>query len=411
MIHSDSFLATGNQDKKNILVSRSAFGTLLLLVFLDNIGFAIVVPYLYFYLLTLGSSPVTYGLLLASYSLLSFIFTPIVARISDRFGRRKILLAALGVSSLSYFIFGSAQTMWILFVGRMLSGTTAATVPVAQAYVADVTTKNERIKYLGYLGAAAGLAFILGPAIGGTLSSLLGYALPSFLASALAFANLVLAYFLLPEPTLFRDPEKTKISLAPLLDVLKQKQILLLLSIYFLFFMSFILLQTAISPWLQQIFGFGSLETGLLFFFGGSINVFTQAILLPKLNKRKNRLKLIVYSITILTIGLLAMTIVQNVVLLLAIEALIFFSIGILYVTLNTLISINTSDEAQGGTLGLAWAAAALAQTIAPIIATTVFSFGVYVGYDGLVFAVSALIATTALPLALSLRIYPKTVS
>ena len=148
MIHSDSFLATGNQDKKNILVSRSAFGTLLLLVFLDNIGFAIVVPYLYFYLLTLGSSPVTYGLLLASYSLLSFIFTPIVARISDRFGRRKILLAALGVSSLSYFIFGSAQTMWILFVGRMLSGTTAATVPVAQAYVADVTTKNERIKYL-----------------------------------------------------------------------------------------------------------------------------------------------------------------------------------------------------------------------------------------------------------------------
>jgi len=94
-----------------------------------------------------------------------------VARLSDRFGRRKILLAALAVSSASYFIFGAAQVIWLLFVGRMLAGTTAATVPVAQAYVADVTNHNDRLKYRGILGAAAGIAFILGPAIGGTLSS------------------------------------------------------------------------------------------------------------------------------------------------------------------------------------------------------------------------------------------------
>ena len=174
-------LATNNQADSRVSVGRSALSVLFLVVFLDNLGFAIVVPYLYFYMLELGGSPFLYGLLLASYSLLSFIFTPFVARISDRFGRRKIILVALAVSSFSYFIFGAAQAIWLLFVGRMLSGTTAATVPIAQAYVADVTTKNDRLQYLGLLGAAAGLAFITGPAIGGTLSGLFGYAVPSSL--------------------------------------------------------------------------------------------------------------------------------------------------------------------------------------------------------------------------------------
>jgi DHA1 family tetracycline resistance protein-like MFS transporter len=112
---------------------------------------------------------------------MSFVFTPFLARLSDSFGRRKILLIGLAVSSLSYFLFGSAQAIWLLFLGRMLSGTTAATVPVAQAYVADVTAPNQRLRYLGLLGAAASIAFILGPAIGGTLSSLFRYGVPSFL--------------------------------------------------------------------------------------------------------------------------------------------------------------------------------------------------------------------------------------
>jgi MFS family permease len=111
---------------------RSTFGVLFSVVFLDNLGYAIVVPYLYFYVRALGGSTLLYGVLLASYSLMSFIFTPLVARFSDRYGRRKILLAALAVSSFSYFIFGASQAIWLLFLGRMLSGTTAATVPIAK---------------------------------------------------------------------------------------------------------------------------------------------------------------------------------------------------------------------------------------------------------------------------------------
>jgi MFS family permease len=238
-----------NHQTRRVSNSRSTFSILFSVVFLDNLSYAIVVPYLFFYVLALGGSTLLYGVLLASYSLMSFIFTPLVARLSDSYGRRKILLVALAVSSISYFVFGAAQAIWLLFLGRMLSGTTAATVPVAQAYVADITAPNQRLRYLGLLGAAAGLAFILGPAIGGTLSSLFGYGLPSFLASALALGNLISAFFLLPEPTSF-NIKRTVISFVALLAILRKRKIALLLGIYFLFYH---LSRGGSSPWLQTV--------------------------------------------------------------------------------------------------------------------------------------------------------------
>jgi MFS transporter, DHA1 family, tetracycline resistance protein len=368
-------------------------------VFLDNLGFAIVVPYLYFYVNSFGGSPFLYGVLLASYSLLSFIFTPIVARLSDRYGRRRILLVALAISSFSYFIFGTANALWILFLGRMLAGTTAATVPVAQAYVADVTSQKDRLRYLGLLGAAAGVAFILGPAIGGTLSELFGYAVPSFLASALALTNLISAYFQLPEPPRFDvDQKKTAFSFEQLKAVLEKKQIILLLAAYFLFFVAFVFLQASLSPWLQTVFGFGSLQTGLVFFFIGGISAFTQAIVLPKLSKNRSRSSLTLTSIVILAAGLFVLAIVENLILLFIVAAVISFGFGIQYITLNTLISLNAPDEAQGGTLGVAWAIAGLAQTIAPVLAAATFAFGVSAGFNGLVFAVSAAISLSTIP-------------
>ena len=386
---------------------KATFSVLFSVVFLDNLGFAIVVPYLYFYVQSLGGDALLYGILLAAYSLMSFIFTPIVARLSDRYGRRKILLAALAVASLAYFLFGTAQMLWVLFLGRMLSGTTAATVPVAQAYVADVTTKEQRLKYLGLLGAAAGLAFIFGPAIGGTLSTYFGYGVPSFLASALAFTNLVSAYFLLPEPAAF-NTKRTVLSFRALLATIRKRKMVLLLATYFLFFVAFVFLQSALSPWLQTVFGFGSLETGLVFFFIGAVSVFTQAVLLPLLSKKLDRTSLVILGIIFFVAGLSILSVVSNFAVLLAVAALSSFGFGIQFVTYNTLISINASEAAQGGTLGVAWAIAGAAQSIAPVLAASAFSFGASVGFVGLAFLVSALIGLATVPLVL---VFKKAVS
>lgn len=167
--------------------SRVALSILLSVVFLDNLGYAIVFPYLLFDIKSLGGDAFVYGLLLSAYSLMSFIFSPIIARLSDRYGRRSILLFALLVSGSSYVVFGVANVLWFLFLSRMIAGTTAATVPVAQAYVADVTTEKERLKYLGWTSAAGGLAFIVGQIMGGVLSNFFGFAVPSFFGCGSCF--------------------------------------------------------------------------------------------------------------------------------------------------------------------------------------------------------------------------------
>ncbi len=400
-----SVLSADNEPPADVSASRSALAVLFSVVFLDNLGFAIVLPYLYFYATSLGASPLTYGVLLASYSLMSFVSTPIVARLSDRYGRRRILLVALAVSSFSYFVFGTANSVWLLFLGRMLAGTTAATVPVAQAYVADVTSSKDRLRYLGLLGAAAGLAFILGPAIGGPLGDLLGYSVPSFLASALALSNLISAYLRLPEPSRFGGIEKKEsVSFKSLNEVLKKKQIRLLFVVYFLFFMAFVFLQATLSPWLQAVFGFSALQTGLLFFCIGGVSTFTQAILLPKLAKKRSRTTLTVAGVLALATGLAILSLATDLVSLTAIIIVISFGFGILYLTLNTLISTNAPSAAQGGTLGVAWALAALAQTLAPALATSAFSYGLSVGFSGLAFLISAAISFATLPLVLTFR-------
>ena len=194
------------------------------------------------------------------------------------------------------------------------------------------------------------------------------------------------------------------LSFRALLAVLRKQKIALLLGIYFLFFVAFVFLQAALSPWLQKVFGFGSLQTGLVFFFVGAVSVFTQAVLLPILSKKLSRLTLTLLGIGVLTVGLLALAVVGNLAFLFVVAALISFGFGVQIVTLNTLISLNTPKDAQGGSLGVAWAIAGLAQTISPVFAASAFSFGVSVGFNGLVFIVSAAISVATVPLVLIFR-------
>jgi len=259
------------------------------------------------------------------------------------------------------------------------------------------------------LGAAAGTAFILGPALGGTLSSTFGYAVPSFLASALALVNLVSAYFRLPEPTRSSDAGKNALSVASLKDILRRKVMALLLATYFLFFVALVFLQSTLSPWVQDTFGWSSFEAGLIFFYLSGVSVFTQAILLPKLTKKFSRSTLVLTCVVALAAGLAALGFLQTLPLLLLVVTVISFGFGGLLVTLNTLISVNAPREAQGGTLGSAWALAALAQTIAPILATLTFAFGSQIGLPGLAFTVACIVAAATIPLVLSFTKYSKT--
>jgi MFS family permease len=193
------------------------------------------------------------------------------------------------------------------------------------------------------------------------------------------------------------------------LDVLRKRRVALLLAIYFLFFVSFVFMQSTLSPWLQTVFKFGSLQTGLVFFFVGAVSVFTQAVLLPTLSKKINRLNLTLVGIAFLTAGLLALSVAPNLTVMLAVVPLLAFGFGIQIATLNTLISTNTPENAQGGALGVAWAIAGLAQTAAPVLAATAFSLGVSLGFDALAFVVAAAISVATVPLVYAFKKVSKT--
>ena len=167
-------------------------------VFIDLLGFGIIIPLLPFYAEHFGASALIVGLLSSSFSLAQFLFAPFWGRLSDRIGRRPVILIGLLGSALSYAFFALATSLPMLFVARSLAGIAGANIPTAQAFIADTTTAETRARGMGLIGAAFGLGFIFGPAIGGFLSHW-GYAAPAWFAAALSLANFVAAVFLLPE--------------------------------------------------------------------------------------------------------------------------------------------------------------------------------------------------------------------
>ena len=181
-------------------MKRSPLLVIFITVFIDLIGFGIVIPVLPYYAegTRFGATPREVGLLFASYSVMQLFFAPVLGRLSDKYGRRPVLLFSLLGTCVGFLILGFATTLWMLFVGRIIDGISGGNISTAQAYIADVTTKENRAKGMGLIGAAFGLGFVFGPAIGGVLSRW-GIHVPFLFAGGLAFANAVLLYFTLPE--------------------------------------------------------------------------------------------------------------------------------------------------------------------------------------------------------------------
>src|ERR671932_1224245 len=182
------------------LMKRSPLVVIFVTVFIDLIGFGIVIPVLPYYVegTKFNATPRAVGLLFASYSIMQLVFTPILGRLSDRYGRRPVLFLSLLGTSLGFFILGFATQLWMLFAGRVIDGVTGGNISTAQAYIADVTTEENRAKGMGLIGAAFGLGFIFGPAIGGVLSRW-GINVPFLFAAGMCFMNATLLYFVLPE--------------------------------------------------------------------------------------------------------------------------------------------------------------------------------------------------------------------
>jgi DHA1 family tetracycline resistance protein-like MFS transporter len=348
-------------------------------VFLDLLGFGMIVPLQPLLAQRLGASGLEVGLLMAAYSGMQLVFAPLWGRLSDRVGRRPVLLVSIAGSSVSMLVFAAAQSLPVLFAARLLGGLCAANIATAQAYVADVTTPDQRARGMGVIGAALGMGFVIGPAAGGALSHL-GWSAPAFAAAAMSALDLVLAAFLLPESLRPEDRARARARRTSRFETLRgswdRPLLPLLFGLFFLVTFGFSQMEATFSLLLAHRFGYGPAGTGYLFTMIGLILAATQGGLVAPLQRRLGEPAMLVAGTLLLTTGLLLLAGATALPPLLAACALLAFGQGIHAPALSSLVSRQALSDEQGAVLGANQGLGSLARVLGPAAGGLAFDVG-----------------------------------
>ena len=344
-------------------------------IFIDLVGFGVAIPVLPEYAKKeFGASPFVIGWLVASYSIMQFISTPFLGQLSDKYGRRPILFISLLGTGVAALITGLSTTLWLLFFGRIFDGITGGNISTAQAYIADITTKENRAKGMGLIGAAFGLGFVFGPAIGGIMSKFGSHA-PFFFVSALAFSNAILLYFILPESRKLganRITEKSRGRLTELFESLKNSRFGTTTLLYFLLVIAFSIMTTVFVQY--TIFASATLpnKTAIFSQYIGILAIILQGAVFSRLVKKFGEIWLVVIGCFLLTRVFFAVPFVGPGFggLTALLVGIAFFSIGnsLSSPALTSLASKEAPVETQGKTLGIMQSAASLARAIGPAL-------------------------------------------
>ncbi|MFC4408341.1 MFS transporter [Haloarchaeobius iranensis] len=391
------------------MTRRRVVGTLFLVIFLDLLGFGILIPVIPLYAKFFGANEFVGSLLIATYSLFQFAGAPILGRLSDERGRRPVLLLSLTGSVLAWTLFGlagelgsvigAANGLVVLFFARALAGAMGGNIATANAYMADITSPEDRAKGLGILGAAFGLGFVFGPAIAGLVSSpaalslfesvlpaavpVSEFTMPSFTAAALTAGNLVLAFFVLPEPN---RRERTTVGnesrLRQLYDAVRSPDIGSLVVAFFLASFAFSAFESQFIFLTSDRLGYGTAENAVLLTYIGVLIAIVQGGLIGPLTDRfgEYRLALVGAGIQVVTLALVPFSlswsfvpalgpVESGAVALALVSTPLAFGNALTNVSLNALVSLNADADEQGGAFGLTQSASSLARTFGPAAA------------------------------------------
>lgn len=345
-------------------------------VFIDLIGFGMVIPILPYYANTAPffAAPIDIGFLVAAYSLMQFFFSPVLGRLSDRYGRRPILFFSLIGSAIGYAVMGFATTLFLVFLGRIIGGITGGNISAAQAYIADVTSKKDRAKGMGLFGAAFGFGFIVGPALAGILSKY-GVHVPFFFAAGLSLINAIALYFILPE-SLKKSarqamPER-KNRFVEMFESLKNQEFREINIVYFLLVTSFSIMTYAFVLYTAFRFGYTPEQNGYLFAFVGVVAILGQGLLFSLLVSKFGESALIIAGCLLMVLSLFAIPIVGpeygGLTALLIGTAVLSFGNALASPGLTSLASKTAGDHEQGRAMGILQSGASLARFIGPVI-------------------------------------------
>lgn len=352
---------------------------LFLIVFIDMVGFGIVIPLLPFYGEHFGAAPHIVTLLMVSFSLMQFISAPLLGSLSDRFGRRPVILISIAGTSGAYVLMAFADSLAMLFVARAVAGAMAGNLAAAQAYIADVTSPEDRAKGMGLFGAAFGLGFIFGPLIGGILTgpdpAAADYQLAPLAAAGMSAVAVVLGFFLLREG---KRPAPRDLRLrdwwTPVTDALGRRDMALLVTVFFLVMFAFAGMEATIALWSERQMDWGPRQVGYLFAFVGVIAAVVQGALIGPLTRRFGEERVLVAGVVGLIGGFVLLPLSWTLAPLLLATALLAAGFGMASPALHALISRRADARSQGAALGVAQSASSLARILAPALAGVVFT-------------------------------------
>lgn len=353
--------------------------TIFLIVFIDLLGFGIILPLLPYIAEKYSAGPLQIGLLTATYSFFQLIASPILGKLSDRYGRKKLLIISQFGSAIGYLILGLSGNLPLLFLSRIIDGITGGNISIAQAYIADVTTKENRARGMGIIGAAFGLGFIFGPAIGGSLSKF-SYSAPAYFATAVSLLTVLTTIFFLKETINEKEAKKspkTKLNLKEFQRILSIYPIGILIITFFVINLASSIQQGNFALWTEKTFNYGPSENGWLFAYIGILAVFVQLKVLPFLAKKFDEKTILYISLFFMFIGLSLIPLIPFPNFLYVSLFFLPFGYGLSNPTIQALASKNVPKEEYGGTLGFLQSAGSLGRIIGPIIGGVIFqSFG-----------------------------------
>ena len=356
---------------------------LFLVVFSNLLGFGIIIPLLPYYAENFGANPNEVTLLMASYSLMQLIFSPILGRISDIYGRKKVLLFCLIGSAISYLLLYVATNFFFVLFARSVAGLFGSTTAIANAYVTETTTSENRSKGMGLVGAAFGLGLVFGPVIGGFFGGSdinnIDYQTPFIFAFIVATISCLITFFILIEP---KKRNKQFVSanfinsFKDLLSLFKISAILFLTTVFFLVTFSFAGFETTFALWTERSMNWASKQTGYAFTFTALFVAIIQGVFIGKLTKTFGELKLLVVSCFLMSIALFLITLsMQNLFYLTIALCILGISVGLGNPSLNSLLSKNLNKNTLGTSFGVFQSVGSLARILSPLAMGNLFYF------------------------------------
>ena len=358
---------------------RSPLLPIFLIVLVDVLGFTIVIPLLGLYAERFGASKLVATTIVSVYALCSLVSTPIIGKLSDRYGRRPLLLVSQAGTCVGFLVLGNATALWMVFAGRILDGITAGNLSTAQAYISDHTAPENRAKAFGVIGVAFGIGFMFGPWLGGWLGDRYNMHTPFLLSAGLSFLSIICTWTLLPRE---KPPQTGAVPAAKIVGPGGQRPSLFDLSIYteyfrrhglgavylqfFLFTFAFSCFTSGFALFAEARFGWGAHQTGYMFAYAGLLGIILQGGLIGRLVKRFGEIQLALAGFVAAVIAYVMMGLAYSLVMIVITATINSFGNGVLRPVLTSRITQLVGRHEQGVALGISGSLSSAAMTLAP---------------------------------------------